>query len=199
VDHEGLWSRAVEVRIAGAPVRTFGREDTLFLQALHGAKMRWPRLRLVLDFARIAAASPEPDWATALERAERQRARRIFLLAVHLARELSGALIPEELLRAAAADPSVEELGRRVVGHLRLEQYLRSDVFRLSGFRCRVLDSPIDRLGYIVRTLATPRLHHLRAFRLPLRLRFLAWPLKLGHDYLLLPLWIVWKRLARRA
>jgi hypothetical protein len=52
-----------------------------------------------------------------------------------------------------------------------------------------------DRIRYVLRTLATPRDMHYAIVKLPDGLFFLYTPIKLVHDYLLLPFWTSGKRL----
>jgi hypothetical protein len=199
LDHEALWNRSIEIQLGAGRLRTFGPEDTLFLQAVHGAKLRWPRLRLVRDFAQTAAAFQDLDWDATLERATRQRARRMFLLAAHLSIELCDAPVPSRVRAAIDGDRCVPELGRWVEARFASETYPGSEIFQLSGFRSRVLDGVIDKACYLARTFATPRVEHVRAFHLPAGLYFLSYPLKIVHDALLLPLWLGWKLLTRRS
>jgi hypothetical protein len=73
-----------------------------------------------------------------------------------------------------------------------------SRLFELSAFRLLVLDRPTDRLGYVIRTLTTPRLVHTKLVRLPVGLAAGYVPVKLVHDYLVLPAWKLAQRLRSR-
>ena len=64
---------------------------------------------------------------------------------------------------------------------------------RVTPFLIRVRERPLDRARYVVRTIATPEIDHLRFVSLPPWLHGLYVPIKLLHDYLLLPLWHVMK------
>ena len=67
-------------------------------------------------------------------------------------------------------------------------------MFEVSRFRYRLHDRWLDRVRYLADTILTPRDQHFSLVPLPDRLFFLYRPLKLVHDYALLPAWLLLKR-----
>ena len=55
-----------------------------------------------------------------------------------------------------------------------------------------------DKVKYVLRTLITPGHDHFRMILLPDKLFFLYMPIKLAHEVLVLPLWILWKSISGR-
>ena len=70
-------------------------------------------------------------------------------------------------------------------------------IYTLTAFRLRMRERTADRVRYVARTLATPRDIHFSLLRLPDALFFLYTPLKLVHDYVLLPVWMLGKRVGQ--
>lgn len=188
VDYAGLWERAERVEVDGVAARTFSREDMLVYVALHGAKEEWRRLQMVADVAAMLAARPEIDWERCLGIADSCRARRKFLLALNLAAELLGTRLPRRLRTAIEADPVIAMLADDVVRRQRKLADRATSIFRLSRWRMRSFEHPIDRARYGWRTISTPRPEHLAMVGfswLPLAAYV---PVCLVHDYVAIPL-----------
>ena len=202
IDGEGLWSRSEAVRLGETMVQTLAAEDLLFYLAVHGTKESWARLRMVADLAAVLDARPDLDLGALLVRAGRQGGRRMLLLGVCLASEWLGAPVPGTLLAEARADRTVAAIAgrrRRILARGKLQ---RQDLFSVNSYHRRVLDRPLDRFRYLWRTLLTPRAQHLQLVRLPRFLWSLYPVVKVVHDYLYLPLWLLLTRgrgLARRS
>lgn len=195
IDYDGLWQRSGTTRIAGRTVRVLADEDLLFYLALHSTKERWLRLRMVCDIAELLRARPALNWDHALAAAAAQGGRRILLYAAYLAATWLDAPVPQAVLALAEADPLIERFERDLWHFFQIGEEDFSRLFDLSSFRFRVLDRTVDRVGYVVRTLATPRLVHTQIVRLPAALAPVYVPLKLAHDYVVLPLWKLVRRL----
>jgi hypothetical protein len=198
LDYDGFWRRSATTEIAGTRVRVLADEDLLFYLALHSTKERWLRLRMVCDVAELLRARPALDWDKALASATAQGGRRMLLLAAHLAATWLDAPVPERVRALARADRLIPKLEMELWQTIGSGKEDFSRIFELSRFRLLVLDRLRDRIGYVVRTLATPRLVHTQIVRLPMSLAAGYVPLKLAHDYLAMPVWrIVQKWRAR--
>jgi hypothetical protein len=198
IDYEGLWRRSGTMTVAGCTVRILADEDLLFYVALHSTKERWLRLRMVCDVAELLRARPALDWDKALSAAAAQGGRRMLLLAVHLAATWLDAPVPERVRALARADRHIIRFEEDIWQTIESGREDFSRVFELSRFRLLVLDRAGDRLSYLIRTVATPRLVHTQIVRLPVSLAALYVPLKLVHDYLAVPAWKVIQRLRSR-
>jgi Uncharacterised nucleotidyltransferase len=101
-----LWARAVEVNLGPGCVWTLGPDDLMLFLCAHGAKHGWQSLSGVRDVA-AAARVHRYDWEAVTERAKSLGSLRIILLGLLLCRDLLNAPIPESLITAANAEPSV--------------------------------------------------------------------------------------------
>ena len=110
------------------------------------------------------------------------------LLAAALARELVDAHLPDHVRAAIAGDPVVARLLERVRAKLFTGTETPS-VFTLTRFRWNLRERLADRLRYASRTLLTARVPHFRAIDLPDRLSFLYPAVRLGHEFVALPVW----------
>jgi hypothetical protein len=195
IDYPGLWARVQEIDLDGHPALCFGREDLVTMLCLHGSKEQWTRLLWIADLAHMIAASPGLDWSALLSRAKAQGFLRMVLIALALAHE--AVALPEIVTDAIAADPVASGLAEQVAARLFEPDHAAESIYTLSAFRRRMRERAIDRVRYVLRTLATPREMHYSIVTLPDALFFLYTPIKLVHDYLLLPFWTSGKRLGR--
>jgi hypothetical protein len=106
-----LWTRAVEVDLGPGRVLTLGPEDLMLFLCAHGAKHGWQSLSGACDVERATRAY-QYDWPALAARATSMGSLRILWLGVLLAHDLLGASIPERLIDAARAEPSVQRAAR---------------------------------------------------------------------------------------
>jgi hypothetical protein len=192
VDTAGLFARAQPVSLRGREVRTLSVEDALLVAALHGSKEEWRRLIWVADVAGLLRRWPELDAEAVLSRATVAGVRRMVLIGVALATDLLRAPCPPAFAACLARDPVASALARHAAAGLWRGE-LAPSVFTLSAFRWCMRERRSDRLRYASRTVLTARVKHFEALHLPERLHGLYPLVRLGHDYVALPLW----RLAR--
>jgi hypothetical protein len=189
LDLQGLWDRAGTLELAGRTVHTFAPEDTLLVTCLHGCKGKWSRLLWVADVAAFVHRHPTLDWAALMERAEEAGVRRILLLGVALAQDLFCISLPAAVSSAIERDHTCRWLVQQSRIHLFGPATDPGSVNRVSRYHLRSRERLGDRIGYVWRTVTTPRLVHYRMVRLPDSLFFGYVVVKLVHDYVLLPLW----------
>jgi len=194
-----LSGRAIRAQLGGVDLWTFSTEDALLALAAHGAKEEWRRLQMVCDVAGYIRSAPALDWTTCLDRAAGFGGRRMLLLAAHLAHARLGADLPAAVHEAIAADRVIPELVGRVWPRLQSADSPATSPFVLTRFRYLVLDRVRDRLRYAREALMEPRLVHVRLLRLPPALSKGYVLVRIVHDYLLLPLWLLAKRCRRLA
>jgi hypothetical protein len=195
VDHDALFARACDIDLAGGIVRSFGAEDLVAVLCLHGSKEQWTRLLWIADLAHMIAANPGLDWDALLSRARAQGCLRMVLIGLVLAAELEA--LPAAAEHAIADDPMASALAERAASRLFDPDRADPSIYALTTFRLRMRERMADRVRYVVRTIATPRDIHFSLVRLPDGLFFLYTPLKLVHDYALLPVWTLGKRAGR--
>ena len=194
-----LSARAIRAHLGEVDVWTFSLEDALLALAAHGAKEEWRRLQMVCDVAGYLRSAPALDWSTCLDRAAGLGCRRMLLLAVHLAHARLGAALPPAVQEAIDADRVIPELVGLVWPRLQDAEARATSTFVLTRFRYLALDRRRDRLRYAWEALMAPRLQHVQLLRLPRALSKGYVLVRIVHDYLLLPLWLLAKRCRRLA
>jgi hypothetical protein len=196
IDYNGLWARVREIDLDGQPVFCFGAEDLVTVLCLHGSKEQWTRLLWVADLAHMIAAIPVLDWPALLARARAQGFLRMVLIALVLAGEAIE--LPLVVSEAIAADPTARALAEHAAVRMFEPDRPEESIYRLSHFRRSMRERAADRWRYVFRTVTTPRDKHYSLVKLPDALFFLYTPVKLVHDYVLLPFWTSGKRLIAR-
>jgi Uncharacterised nucleotidyltransferase len=168
-DLDPLIAAREAVKVAGRRVMTFSREDTLTLLAVHGAKDFWAQLLWICDIARLVQA-PGFDWARALNRADRMGCRRMANLALLLAHETLGAVMPENVLGAARADGAARAQAQWLAGRLFAFRPLgRREQFR---YRMRMVEGFWPGVRYVARLATMPAADDWNTLRLPAPLGF---------------------------
>ena len=188
LDTAALFRRARPVALGGRSVPTLCPEDALLVAALHASKEEWARLIWIADIATLLATTPAPDAEAALARATESGMRRMLLIGLALATDLLHAPCPAPFAAALAHDPKSRQLASLAAEHL-WRQRQASSVYTLSPFRWFMRERLRDRLRYATATLLTARVQHFQAVNLPRPLRGLYPLVRLGHDFIALPLW----------
>lgn len=199
-DLPGLWERRADVAIGDTTLSTLGAEDTLLVACLHGTKERWWRLLWIADVAGLIARHPALDWNALTERARRMGMLRMLFLGVGLAQRLFATSIPVSVAEQIDDDATCARLIEESAALLDREPRRSEALLRVSRFHFAARERVSDRMRYVARTIATPQFKHYRMVALPDALVFGYVPIKLVHDYLLLPVWKLGKgRLWRRS
>lgn len=193
LDLDGMWRRATALDVAGRRVGSLTPEDTLLVACLHGAKEMWWRLLWVADIAALLHRHRSLDWAAITRRAARSGMLRILWLGLGLARTLFSVKLPHDVARAMDRDAQcvrlIEQSRRRLFGGAGGPGSLS----HVSKFHWDVRERASDRARYVWRTMTTPQFIHYRMIALPNALGFGYVAVKLVHDYLLLPVWLLGK------
>lgn len=197
IDYEGLWQRSQAVIFEGRRVRTFAPEDLVIALCIHGGKDEWTKLKTICDLARAVMTFTKLDWRVVVARAEQQRCLRMLLIGILLANRLMGVEFPNEVSTASARTPGALALTKIARARLFADRADGGSIFYVSHFRFWQHDRWLDRLRYVALTMATPRTVHFTMVKLPDQLFFCYYPIKLLHDYLLLPIWLLAKRISR--
>jgi hypothetical protein len=194
VDYGGLFRRARDIVLDGDTVRCFGAEDLVTVLCLHGSKEEWGRLLWISDLAHVIAATPRLDWHALLGRARERGVLRMVVVGLALASALLDS-VAAPVQEAIARDGRARALAEQAAARLFDADVKEVSIYRFSPFRWHMRERPADRLRYLIRTATTPRDVHFSLLQLPDALFFLYTPLKLLHDYGLVPVWSLGKRL----
>ena len=194
IDHDGIWQRSRLIAFEGRNIRSLAPEDLVLGIAIHGGKDEWSKLQIVSDLAHAIVSVGELDWPRILARAKRERCLRILLTGMRLVERLMGLTLPSVMATACADNRGVDALAEAAANQIYTGGPTANSIFDVSAFRFRLHDRWGDRVRYVAATMLTPREHHFGIVKLPDRLFFLYCPIKVAHDYVLLPIWLIRKR-----
>jgi hypothetical protein len=90
-----LFARSIGVDVAGTAVQTLCAEDALLAVCFNGLTEDWQRCDRIADVAEILRRSSAIDWPAFLHMCRKRGCERIVLLALHLAKELFLADLPQ--------------------------------------------------------------------------------------------------------
>jgi hypothetical protein len=195
IDYDGIWERSRFISFEGRQLRVLAPEHLVLGITIHGGKDQWSKLQTVSDLARAIVKFGTLDWSLVLARAKRERCRRILLTGMRLVERLMGLTLPSAIAAACADDHrGIEALVEAAANQILTGGPTAKSIFEVSAFRFWLHDRWRDRIRYVGATMLTPRQHHFGLVKLPDHLFFLYYPIKVVHDYVLLPSWLILKR-----
>lgn len=195
IDYPALWSRKSETTLLGHSIPCWDTEDTVLILCIHGSKSLWIHLSWICDIAELIRRTPDFSWTTLLKRSQDQGCLRMVGIGLLLARDLLNLDIPESVIAQLQQDKAAQKLANELQQKLMSGGAKKRSIYRLSWFHFNMRERLRDRLRYVFRTITNPRVQHFRLVRLPDTLFFGYYPIKLTHDYCLLPIWKLVKRL----
>jgi hypothetical protein len=110
LDPVDLWHRSQSRPIAGMQVQMLSPEDELLVLCVHGTKHYWTRLTWICDIAQCLKLNPRIDWNLLLDRAAKEDARGMLILAILLSNEVLATPVPQQI---RAASKAVHHAGAR--------------------------------------------------------------------------------------
>ena len=163
---EGLFQRAVEVTIAGHPMKTPSPEDLLLVLSVHAAKHVWNRLLWLCDIARLMSL-PRLDWSWIKMQTKDLGITRILRVTMLTANRLLRAAIPNAANDDLPEDEVTLALADEIPPHIVSETEF--DVESLAYFRLmmRLRERPADRVRFLGRLVFTPGPGEWQSVRLP--------------------------------
>jgi Uncharacterised nucleotidyltransferase len=185
VKPEDVISRLQSVALAGTTVETFGAEDLVLYQAMHGAKHLWRRLEWISCLAESLRATTAINWDTLVDRAAKARATRILALGLRLVEEFSDAPVPSEVL--ASVDPN--KTMQRMATQIRAQLFTTlgpAESTETNLYNLRIMDRKRDALVSVLRSIFVPTLPDWQSLALPASLHSLYYayrPLRLSRVY----------------
>ena len=183
-DTDQLWDRLEPITVNRRELTTVSPEDLLLVLCLHGFAHFWERLGWICDVAALIESQEKIDWQVVLQNAASLGGRRILLLGLYLASDLSGAPVPPEILKTA--DATVLALADRVQwGHF-TEATPAAGIFTEVRLHLAMRERKRDKLKSCLRLLTTPRVADWKLRPLPASLFFLYYalrPLRLAGKY----------------
>ncbi|MBA4368488.1 MAG: hypothetical protein C0403_12725 [Desulfobacterium sp.] len=199
IDYDGLWNRAHHIEFMGERIRTFSKEDLLFILCISGCKAKWKNLKLIRHIANTLRALPDIDLEICLERARETGGEKMLLMGFLLANELMGPVraFPDTVERAMSEHRLIKHATKVVYNRSQPKNkygLLPSFPAQFSFLIYHTLDRLKDRIKYAWRTCTQPRSVHFRRIPLPKFLHCLYLLIVPVHDLLIWPIGKIVKR-----
>jgi len=194
VKADEVMSRLQSVSLAGTLVETFGAEDSVLYQAMHGAKHLWRRFEWITSLAETLRATREISWDIMLESAAKAHATRILGLGLRLVKTFSDAEVPAHVLAAADSDSAMQRMAKSISEQL-FTTYGPADSMETNLYNLRIMDHKRDALTSALRAIFVPTVPDWQAIALPGPLHALYYafrPLRLSKVYST----SLWRRIA---
>ena len=185
VKADEVMSRLQSVSLAGTTVETFGAEDLLLYQAMHGAKHLWRRLEWISCLAESVRATPSINWDTLIDRAARAHATRILALGLRLVEQFSDVAIPQHALTAVDPNNAMERMAAQIRAQV-FNTFGAADSTETNLYNLRIMDRKRDAVISALRSIFVPTLPDWQSLALPASLHSLYYayrPLRLSKIY----------------
>jgi hypothetical protein len=180
-----VMSRLQSVSLAGTTVETFGAEDLLLYQAMHGAKHLWRRLEWISCLAESQRATPAINWDTLIDRATKAHATRILTLALRLVEQFSDVSVPTAVLASVDPDKSMQRMATQIRSRL-FTTFGPAESTETNLYNLRIMDRRRDALVSALRSIFVPTFPDWQSLALPASLHSLYYayrPLRLTKQY----------------
>jgi hypothetical protein len=195
VKADEVMSRLQTVFLMGTEVKTFGTEDLMLYQAMHGAKHLWRRLEWITCLAESLRAAPALNWDLLVDRAAKAHATRMLSLGLRLVERFSDVQVPVYVLATLDSDRDMQRMAKRIREQI-FNTFGAADSMETNLYNLRVMDRKRDALVSAMRAIFVPTLSDWQALALPAPLHSLYYafrPLRLSKVYST----SLWRRVAR--
>ena len=185
VKADEVMSRLQSVSLAGTVVETFGAEDLLLYQAMHGAKHLWRRLEWISCLAESLHATPSIDWDTLVDRAAKAHATRILALGLRLVEQFSDVTVPAQVLTSVDPVKTMQRIAAQI-GRQLFTTFGPAESTETNLYNLRIMDRKRDALISALRSIFVPTLPDWQSLALPASLHSLYYayrPLRLSKIY----------------
>lgn len=197
VSTEELMERAESLSIAGVDVKTFGLEDLILFQSMHGAKHYWLRLEWISSIAEIIRSNSQIDWTVLIKRSRVARGTRMLALGLHLAREVGEVEIPPEVFAAIDQDGAMKKVAAERMAELFRPQRREYRSLKAVRENLKIMDRKSDVIASLLRAVFVPTISDWETLTLPGSLHLLYYvfrPFRLAGRYTV----SVWQTLTSR-
>jgi hypothetical protein len=109
-----LWQRLQPISLAGKTIPNAAPEDLLLILCVNGCKECWQTLNRICDIAELIRNHPELNWEQAIEQARRLGSQRMLIIALFLAKDLLGTVLPESVQTYMQFDLIAQNLAQQV-------------------------------------------------------------------------------------
>jgi hypothetical protein len=164
-------------------VETFGPEDSVLYQSMHGAKHLWRRLEWIVALA--GSMNCEIDWSALVQRAEGARMTRMLALGLRLVEEFSDVRVPLHVFDTIDADKTMQRISAQIRVQM-FSTYGPANSTETNLYNLRIMDRKRDALLSALRAIFVPTFTDWQAVALPASLHplyYLFRPLRLSKAY----------------
>jgi hypothetical protein len=185
VKADEVMSRLQSVSLAGTIVETFGAEDLLLYQAMHGAKHLWRRLEWISCLAESLRATPKVNWNMLIERVAQAHATRILALGLRLIEQFSDVPVPTAVLTSVDPENTMQRMATQIRSQL-FTTFGPAESTETNLYNLRIMDRKRDALASTLRSIFVPTLPDWQSLALPQALHALYYayrPLRLSRVY----------------
>jgi len=179
-------ARGQQVSFAGVPLRTFGLEDLILFQSMHGAKHYWSRLEWISSLAEIIRSHSQIDWVALINRARSARGVRILALGLHLAQRVGDVEIPQPVLSEIDADGAMKKIAEERLAELFIPQRSEYRSVRAIRDNLKIMDRKRDVMASMLNAVFVPTISDWQTLTLPNSLYLFYYvlrPFRLGVTY----------------
>ena len=180
-----VMSRLQSVSLARATVETFGAEDLVLYQAMHGAKHLWRRLEWITCLAESVRAMPELNWDSIVARAKSAHGIRIVGLGLRLVEQFSNVHLPSCVLAELDSGGAMQRMATSIREHI-FSTSGAADSSETNLYNLRVMDRKRDAMLAALHAIFVPTVPDWQALALPAPLHSLYYafrPLRLSKVY----------------
>jgi len=154
-DVEGLFDRAIEIEVAGQPMKTLSTEDLILVLSVHAAKHVWGRLVWLSDIARLASCL-SVDWNWTAAQASKLGASRIMQVTFLLCSQLLEPAAYSEIANYFPSDEKSSMLADELQNHLLSQSEYNVDSLAYFRLMLSLRERIADRVRFVQRLLLTP-------------------------------------------
>ncbi len=195
LEADEVMSRLQSITLAGTQIETFGTEDLVLYQSMHGAKHLWRRLEWICSLAELLRSSEGIEWPTVVDRAAKAHGTRMLGLGLRLVERCSDVKVPKDVLATVDLDNSMGRLADQIKDQIFAPHSGNPDSTDNSLYNLKIMDRKRDALASTLRAIFVPTLSDWEALTLPASLHSLYYafrPLRLSKVYGA----SLWRRLA---
>jgi putative nucleotidyltransferase-like protein len=165
-DMDGIFRRAMTVKVAERTMRTPCCADLLLVLSAHAAKHVWDRLVWLCDIARLMCL-PTLDWSWIASEAGNLGIVRIVWVTMLAANRLLDVPIPAAAHASLPQDSSAADFTNEVLGHIVSDVEYNLESPSYFRFMMRLRERTSDRLRFLQRLVFTPGPGEWQAVQLP--------------------------------
>ena len=168
-----LWASRERRFFSGMTVLDLSRENLLLFLCVHGFKHCWERLDWLCGAAELIRAHSGMNWERVMRRSDMLGSTRMLLVSLHLANDLLGTALPQEVLQRIEVDTVVQSLARKIRGRLFHEAGKPPGVLKTALIHLRGRERLRDRIRFCYRLALIPNLGDWSFLPLPRPFSFL--------------------------